>query len=409
MIDKFLLAPYYLTLKFRHFLYDKGLKKTARADVPTVCIGNITVGGTGKTPHTELTVRTLLEMPETAGKNIAVLSRGYGRRSKGFQQILPGDNADFAGDEPLQIKTKYPDITVAVDAKRVEGCDFLSHPEKAGTQPKGRECLHKDFPPADIIVLDDAFQHRALSPTISILLMDYSRPVSKDLLLPLGRLRDLRGRASAADVIIVTKSPAYIDETHKREWISDFLSLRNFDPDTLRGETPEGKMQTVLFTSVRYCEAAPVFPEGDQRYVYAKRAVAFSGIADDSRFMAYLAGKYKVVRHIAFSDHHKFSASDIGTISAAAMSEPTALVATTEKDSQRLKTMKKIPETLRKRMFRIPIEAYFLTEKEETVFRNLLLQAASSKPELKLDFREIHNDSSTNSLVLNNINSSNCR
>ena len=373
MIDQFLLAPYYLTLKLRHLLYDKGLKKSVKADVPTVCIGNITVGGTGKTPHTELTVRTLLGMPETAGKSVAVLSRGYKRKSKGFQQVLADSSAGFAGDEPLQIKTKFPGITVAVDAKRVEGCDFLCHPEKLSDSKKGRKCLHKEFRPAGIIVLDDAFQHRALAPSLSILLVDYSRPVSKDMLLPFGRLRDLRSRTHAADVIIVTKSPAYLDDSLKREWISDFLGLKDFDTETSQGIAPNGRLQTVLFTSVRYCEAVQVFPEGDSRYVYAKRAIAFSGIANDTPFTAYLAGKYKIVRHIAFGDHHVFSGADIKTIASAASSEPTALVATTEKDSQRLKDMKKIPETLRKRMFQVPIEAFFLTEKEEAVFRKLLL------------------------------------
>ena len=378
MIDKFLLAPYYFTLKIRHFLYDKGLKKSVKADVPTVCIGNITVGGTGKTPHTELTVRTLLSLPEFAGRNIAVLSRGYGRKSKGFQQVKEDSRADFSGDEPLQIKSRFPEITVAVDAKRVEGCDFLCHPEKLAVSKKGRKCLDKDFPAADIIVLDDAFQHRALSTSLSILLIDYQRPVSKDLLLPLGRLRDLRTRAAAADVLIITKCPTHLDDVLKREWISENLNLRDFDPGTLQGTAASGKRQTVLFSTIRYCEPAAVFPQGDTRYVYAKRAVAFSGIANDSRFTAFLSGKYRLVRYFAFGDHHDFSASDIKAIANAAETEATAVVMTTEKDSQRIRSMEKVPETLRKRMFQVPVESVFLSEKEMSVFRSLLQNLAAS-------------------------------
>ena len=150
MIDQILLAPYYLSLKLRHFLYDKGIRKSVKAAVPAVCIGNITVGGTGKTPHTEMTLRTLLSMEEAEGKHFAVLSRGYKRRSKGFQQVMADSKSSFSGDEPLQIKTKFPEVTVAVDADRVEGCDFLCHPARLKTSKKGRRCLNKEFLPADL-------------------------------------------------------------------------------------------------------------------------------------------------------------------------------------------------------------------------------------------------------------------
>ena len=115
MIDKMLLFPYWLSLKFRHFLYDSGLKKVRQADVPTICIGNITVGGTGKTPQTEMLIRTLLQDEEWGSRNLAVLSRGYKRKTKGFQQVTADGSALAYGDEPLQIKKKFPEITVAVD------------------------------------------------------------------------------------------------------------------------------------------------------------------------------------------------------------------------------------------------------------------------------------------------------
>ena len=318
MIDRILLAPYYLALKFRHFLYDHGILKSVRASVPTVCFGNITVGGTGKTPHTEMTLRTLLSMEEAGGRHFAVLSRGYRRKSRGFQQVTADSTASFSGDEPLQMKLKFPEVTVAVDADRVEGCGFLSRPEKLKTSKRGRKCVNKEFLPADLIVLDDAFQHRSLKPDLSILLIDWNRPVMTDHLLPIGRLRDLKERVAAADAVIVTKCPTFI------------------------------------------------------RYVYSKRAILATGIANDTPLRSFLAGQYRIVQHLVFGDHHRFSMSDIRAICSAADSEPTAVVVTTEKDAQRLRGMKKIPETLRKRMFQVPIEAVFLTEHETAIFRKLL-------------------------------------
>lgn len=371
MIDNILLAPYYLTLKTRHFLYDKGIRKSSRAGVPAIGIGNITVGGTGKTPHTELTVRTLLSLEAFRGKHLAVLSRGYRRRSKGFQQVTADSPSEFSGDEPLQIKRKFPGITVAVDADRVEGCGFLVNPGTLETSKKGRKCLHREFPPADAIVLDDVLQHRALKPDLSILLIDFHHPVSKDMLLPFGRLRDLRERTSAADVVIISKCPTYLEDSQRTEW-AESLGLKDFDPGTMQGTTSAGRKQTLLFSTIRYRDPAPVFPEGDQHYVYAPRAIVFTGIADDTPLMAFLSGKYKISGHLTFSDHHRFNESDIRMILGAAESEPTAILVTTEKDSQRLSDMEKIPGTLRKRMFQVPIEAEFLTEEEDAIFRNLL-------------------------------------
>lgn len=371
MIDNILLAPYYLILKARHFLYDKGIRKAVRAEVPAIGFGNITVGGTGKTPHTELAVRTLLSLKAFQGKHIAVLSRGYRRKSKGFQQVTTDSSAAFAGDEPLQMKNKFPDITVAVDADRVEGCGFLARPERLGTSKKARKCRDMEFPAADVIILDDVLQHRALKPHLSILLIDYHHPVCKDMLLPLGRLRDLRERTFAADLIIISKCPTYLDDTQRLEWAGS-LKLRGFDLATMQGTNPWGRKQTLLFSTISYCTPTAVFPEGDPHYVYAPRAIVFTGIADDTPLMAFLSGKYRISGHLVFGDHHRFTEPDIRTISGASESEPTALVVTTEKDSQRIRDMENIPETLKKRMFQVPIEAAFLSEKETAIFCSLL-------------------------------------
>ncbi|MBR2127698.1 MAG: tetraacyldisaccharide 4'-kinase, partial [Bacteroidales bacterium] len=152
MIDKILLFPYWLTLKVRHFMYDHGMRKVHVPDVPTICVGNITVGGTGKTPHTEMLIRTLAHDVDRGAKNIAVLSRGYKRKTRGFQQVVADGTAKEYGDEPLQIKRKFPFITVAVDKSRREGCDFLADPEKVMTSKKARKCRHKEFPKADLVI-----------------------------------------------------------------------------------------------------------------------------------------------------------------------------------------------------------------------------------------------------------------
>ena len=138
MIDKLLLFPYWLALKTRHLLFDCGLRKQHRTQVPSICVGNIAVGGTGKTPHTEMLLRTLLADEDWNNKNIAVLSRGYKRKTKGFQQVTYDGTAAEYGDEPLQIKKKFPIITVAVDKSRKEGCDFLCNPELLYTSKKAK-------------------------------------------------------------------------------------------------------------------------------------------------------------------------------------------------------------------------------------------------------------------------------
>ena len=324
-------------LAIRHFFYDKGWKKSFRAKVPTICIGNITVGGTGKTPHAEMVLRRLLQSDDWAYRNLAVLSRGYKRKSKGFQLVPRDGTALQYGDEPLQMARKFPAVTVAVDKNRVRGCEKLE---------------------ADLILLDDAFQYRKLKADINIVLVDYNRPVHKDSLLPWGRLRDLKSRLKAADIIIVTKCPAYVDDWERSQW-TKYLRL-----------APEQKL---FFTTLTYGTMEPVFPEGDARYTYSKRLVLFTGIANDAPLRSYLSDSYKIVRRIGFPDHHKYSQADIRTLKAAVKENPTACLVTTEKDAQRIVDVKKVPEELRLRMFQIPVQASFLTPEEDAAFTELLL------------------------------------
>ena len=371
MIDRILLFPYSLTLACRHALYNIGLFKSHKAAVPTICVGNITVGGTGKTPHTEMILRMLLEDERWQDKNIAVLSRGYKRKSKGFQQVVVDGTAEDFGDEPLQIKRKFPQVTVAVDKSRKEGCMFLTNPELLQTSKKAARCLYKDMPKADIIVLDDAFQHRALKPDFSAVLIDYNRPVFKDHLMPIGRLRDLPSRLSAADALIVTKCPTYIDDEQRAAWAAD-LGLKEFDPQTCEGVRSNGKRQKIFFTYINYDTPQAVYPEGDTRYLYAKRLILFSGIANDAPLRHFLCGEYKIVKHFNFPDHHKFTRSDIYSIRNASDTYPTSVIMTTEKDCQRVRDCKFVPGSLKDRMFHITIKVGFLGDEDRNIFKSML-------------------------------------
>ena len=366
-MDKILLFPYWLSLKIRHFLYDKGIKKVHQADVPTICVGNVTVGGTGKTPHTEMLLRSMLADSDLGRKSIAVLSRGYKRKSKGFQQVTADGSAADYGDEPLQIKTKFPMVTVAVDSSRIRGCDFLAHPEKLQTEKSARRCKDKNINPADLIILDDAYQHRKLKPTLSIVLIDFNRPTFKDHLLPFGRLRDLAERTQKADILVITKCPYDLNSWQKCTWAEN-LGLRNFDAHKCCGIRPDGKIQYLFFTQITYDTPEAVFPEGDARYIYTKRLIMFSGIANDTPMLKWLSGDYKIVRHFNFPDHHAFTRGDIASIASASKAFPTAVIMTTEKDAQRIRDCRKIQDDMKQRLFYLPIKTKFVTEEEEKIF-----------------------------------------
>ena len=370
MIDQTILFPYWITLKIRHLMFDLGLRKEHVADVPTICVGNVTVGGTGKTPHTEMIIRELLADSQWKDDNISVISRGYKRKTSGFQQVMAGSSAKEYGDEPLQIKNKFPEVTVAVDKSRIRGCDFLAHPEKLAEAKNAKKCRNKDFRPADLIIMDDAFQYRSLKASLSIVLVDWNRPVFKDHLLPIGRLRDLPERIAAADVIIVTKCPHEINGWQKSNW-AEALGLTQYDSSLCHGIRGT-KKQHLFFTCIDYDGIRPVFDEGDNRYLYAKKLILFSGIANDTPLRSYLSSNYKMVRHFSFPDHHAFTRSDISEIKDAAKAYPTAVIMTTEKDSQRIRDCKYVDNNLKTKLFYVPIKTSFLSEEDRQVFVSLL-------------------------------------
>lgn len=367
MIDKVLLFPYYCYLKSRNFLYNKGVLKSWTTPVPSICVGNVTVGGTGKTPHVEMILRLLSESDEWGSKTISVLSRGYKRKGKGFQQVTREGSASIFGDEPLQIKKKFPAVTVAVDADRNEGADFLAHPEKLQSSRKARKCMNKSVPAADIIVLDDAFQHRKIKADLNIVLVDYSRNVFTDKFLPMGGLRDLPERIYDADIIIVTKCPSDLDNWERTNFVYS-LGFHEYHTSTCEGKNRRGENQTVLFTTISYGGGQKLYSTSDQRYFYSKKLVLFTGIAKSNPLANYLSDYYKIVREYNFPDHHRYVRADVKKLQSAVKLHPTAAVVTTEKDAQRILDYKGMPQNLMERMFYVPISVDFLSDLERGVF-----------------------------------------
>jgi tetraacyldisaccharide 4'-kinase len=258
-------------------------------------------------------------------------------------------------------------VCVAVDKSRKEGCDFLCNPELLQTSKKARRCKNKDIPKADLIILDDAFQHRAIKASANIVLIDYSRPLFKDHLMPLGKLRDLPERISAADIVVVSKCPGDLNAWEKSQW-AEALGINMYDAAACKGQRANGKSQYLFFTKIQYDTPVAVFEEGDPRYVYSKRLVLFSGIANDTPMRAFLSSDYKIVRHLKFPDHHKFSNADIRTIEDATKDYPTAVVMTTEKDCQRIRDCRKISDNLKMKLFYTPIKSEFLSFEDRERF-----------------------------------------
>ena len=360
MIDRILLFPYYFALKIRNAYYrNRGYE----SEVPSVCLGNITVGGTGKTPHTEMILDILQQSDEWGNRNIAVLSRGYKRRSRGFQQVCFNGPASEYGDEPLQMKRNFPAVTVAVDKDRVEGCNILAHPETLQTKKYEGKVKFPDFSAADIIVLDDAFQYRRLKPDVNIVLVDYSRPIDEDMLLPFGNLRDLKERITEADIVLVTKCPRNMEPQEKKSWV-DRLGV------------PEGK---VFFTYIKYSDIMPMYDSTDRHYVYSKKALMFTGIARDTAMQLYLRDNIKILRKFSFGDHHKYTKRDFHTLLACVREDPAAAIITTEKDAMRVYDFKGVPEMLKERMFYLPIQVDFLEFGDRERFTGKLMESITKK------------------------------
>ncbi len=347
MISSVFLFPYYLVLKIRHNLYDKGRIASVQHPVPVVSVGNVTAGGTGKTPMVEYLANLL-----RGSHRVAVLSRGYKRKSKGFRLVEAEDTAALAGDEPLQIKRKFPDIRVAVDKDRNHGVQQLF-------------ALPEEERP-DVVLLDDGFQYRKLKPALDIVLVDYNRPIFQDNLLPVGHLRDLPEQIRRAGVVIVTKCPRMLDEWERTQFRQQIR---------LRAD------QKLFFATLKQGDPMPVFRwEGDKHYIYSKEVFLFSGVADDRPLRLYLADRYDRIDHKRFGDHHRFTRADIRRLRAYARRNPRTLLLTTEKDAQRLLHCRWLDEEVRRRLFYVPVEHEFLTWDETLAFEALIRGELPAKP-----------------------------
>ncbi len=340
-----LLAPvawlYALILNVRHWLYDIGILKSRSFSVPTICVGNLALGGTGKTPHTEYLIRLLKDK-----MNVAVLSRGYGRMTTGY--ILAKDDTGYEeiGDEPLQYHMKFNDILVAVDENRCEGVENLM-----------------DFAPdTNVILLDDAYQHRKIKPGLNILLTEYYNIYKKDMLVPAGKLRDVKNAANRADIIIVTKSPLVLLPYDKR----DVISLIDAKPH-----------QKIFFTHINFQTLTPVTKSAKETNLQDIKSVyLFCGIANPYPLEDYLKRKYNTLITNYYDDHHCFTDADVDVILDGYdnVIGKNKIIVTTEKDLMRLTKATYLKRFENVPLFIIPIEVSFNDKKEEETFNNLILE-----------------------------------
>ncbi|HOO43332.1 MAG TPA: tetraacyldisaccharide 4'-kinase, partial [Bacteroidales bacterium] len=289
------LSPYAWILGLRHILYDRGIFRSHTFPFHTICVGNITVGGTGKTPMTEYLAGRFLE------KNVTpvVLSRGYGRKTKGFRYVNVTDTWDLAGDEPLQIKRHYPDVPVVVCEDRVEG---LLH-------------ICKDFPGNPPVILDDAFQHRRVRASKNVLMADFTRPVSKDTLLPFGRLRDLPRAGKRADCVVYTRCSPLQDPKNQ--------------PTENLWKAP------AYYTYMTYGQPIPL-NRAENELREGDTLLLVTGIANPKPLVVYLETSYKVAHHLKFPDHHCFTEKDLEKIRGLLAADPQMKLVTTAKDAVRL-------------------------------------------------------------------------
>ena len=318
-------------VRFRNWLFDIGLKKSQSFSIPIISVGNITVGGSGKTPHVEYLIRLLHDKVK-----IAVLSRGYKRKTSGYVLADKDTTMSEIGDEPFQMHSKFDDIYVAVDAKRVRGIEKLQNEEPT-----------KDV---DVVLLDDAFQHRYVKPGINILLVDYHRLIIYDKMLPAGRLREPLSGKNRADIVIITKCPKDLKPMEFRV-LTKAMDLYPF--------------QKLYFTCINYDTPKGVFEEQQLAKEDLKNyhVLLVTGIASPKQMEHDLKPMVKSMQSLSFGDHHRFKSKDITRINEAfeQMPEP-RLIITTEKDAVRLKETEGLYEIVKKSIYELPIKVSFMLE-----------------------------------------------
>ena len=323
-------------LRTRHWLFDKNIFKSASFNFPIICVGNIATGGTGKTPMTEYLVEML--------KNhftIATLSRGYKRKTKGFAIADKNTTAIDIGDEPMQFHVKYPDITVAVGEERLVAIPQLLHA----------------MPETEVIILDDAFQHRQVKAGFNILLTDYKNMYYKDFLVPAGNLRDIPQAANRAQVIVVTKCPCNMDNTEKEKIMNRLKPVKD---------------QHVFFTENKYGRPYHIFNKQYGELRNDTSLLLITGIANPAYMIEFLKRNTGGMEVLQFSDHHIFTSDDLKNIKVkfTNISRQNKLILTTEKDSMRLQKFEKELSGLP--VYCLPVQHHFLFY-EAGKFENLVM------------------------------------
>ena len=334
---------YGLGVNFRNMLFEMGILKSRSFDVPVISVGNITVGGTGKTPHVEYLIRLLKD-----NFKVAVLSRGYKRKTHGFLRADKNSTVRDIGDEPFQMKTKFPDITIAVDSKRTRGITQLTSGDK-DSQP-------------DVILLDDAFQHRYVKPGINIMLVDYHRLIIYDKLLPSGRLREPVKSKDRADIVIITKCPTDMKPMEYRV-ITKAMSLYPY--------------QQLFFSTHEYEPLRPAFQNNQTnrsiQSLQNHHVLLLSGIASPEQMLIDLQERAGQITPLSFSDHHNFSKKDIMQINEvfAGLPSPKVII-TTEKDETRLLNTEGLSDEVKRSLYVLPVRIRFMLDQEETFNKNII-------------------------------------
>lgn len=352
----YLLTPakwlYGMGVWFHNWLYDSNIKKQTSFDVPVISVGNLTVGGTGKTPHVEYLIERLGNY-----YNIAVVSRGYKRKTKGYILASSTSTPEQIGDEPYQIYRKYGHkIKLAVCKNRQYAIERIMNL----------------FPKTNLILLDDAYQYRGIKPLVSILLLDSNRPIDKDTLLPIGRLREPQHASERADMIVITKCPEVMTPIDFRT-LSKSVNLLNF--------------QKLFFSSVGYRELKPVFPENAGNIVSLESltendsVLLVTGIAHPRGFVKHFKKYPFKVKVLRFPDHHNYSLRDIRKIKNyyISMKGKKKLIVTTEKDSVRMLHNPYFPYKLKSHVYYIPIRINMHTGIEGDILEDEIEKAIAKR------------------------------
>jgi tetraacyldisaccharide 4'-kinase len=318
-------ALYNLATRFRNYLYDIGHKPSFQFDRPIITVGNLNVGGSGKTPMVEYLVALLKK-----DFKVATLSRGYKRETKGYRIATESDTARQIGDEPMQLFRKFgKHINVVVGEDRVFAIPNILH----------------EFPETNVILLDDALQHRSVRAGLSILVTEYSHPFYKDFVLPFGRLREARRGASRSDIVVVTKCADSIDPTEMQSVRDNVQRYAGLKP--------------VFFSAIRY---GAVQPFGNRPSI-TQEIVLVSGIAKAASLKHFCGHHYKVLKHFNFGDHHRYTAADLQSIESFCSNQQGSLsIVTTEKDMVKLVEPSLQSFIGRLPWFYIPIEHAFVED-----------------------------------------------